>query len=409
MPFAGAGMPSRRGAIGCLLVLLTACASSPRSSAPAESRSPAPSAEAPAPAVEEEPAAPAPRRVTIGGAGDVLVHTKVALAAEQRGGFAHVFGELREVIGEDEIAFVNLETPLSLRVTPEGTGELPVLGASPAVAPALAAVGFDVASLANNHAYDQTARGLEETLAALAEASVSAIGAASTAEEAPGPVVIERDGVRVAFVAFTERLNRGPILRAHAAYVARFDPTRAEAALALARSRADVVVASIHWGHDFQVEPLAAHRALARRLVEQGADVILGHGPHVLHEVERLSSPRGEAVCAYSLGNLVSNQGARYRAGGRTPPDLNPAAALAESRDAVWLRARVVLEGERLRIDALEAVPLWTHNNRDAAIMGREPVDIRVRPLRSIEDEAIREERRPIIARTLGEAVVLVD
>src|SRR5690606_34576200 len=149
-------------------------------------------------------------------------------AAEQRGGFGHVFGELREVIGDDEIAFVNLETPLSVRVTPQGTGQLPVLGASPAVAPALAEVGFDVASLANNHAYDQTARGLEETLAALAEASVAAIGAAATADAAPGPVVIERAGVRVAFVAFTERLNRGPIQREHAAYVARFDPARAE-------------------------------------------------------------------------------------------------------------------------------------------------------------------------------------
>ena len=229
--------------------------------------------------------------------------------------------------------------------------------------------------------------------------------------------------MRVAFVAFTERLNRGPIVRPHAAYVARFDPARAEAALALARSRADVVVASIHWGHDFQMEPLAAHRALARRLVEQGADLILGHGPHVLHaharnepvsaahvlhEVERLESPRGDAVCAYSLGNLVSNQGARYRAGGRTPEGLNPAASLAESRDAVWLRARVVLEEDRLRIEALEAVPLWTHNNRDAAVVGAEPVDIRVRPLRAV-DEAVREERGPIIARTLGDAVTIVD
>ena len=392
-------------------MLLSACGSSPqRSPAPSEPSAgdaPSPSVEAPPP-VEEAPAEAAPRRVTIGGAGDVLVHTKVAQAADDRGGYAHVFGELREVIGEDEVAFVNLETPLSLRLTPQGTGELPLLGASAAVAAALAEAGFDVASLANNHAYDQTARGLEETLAALAEASVAAVGAASTEQEAPGPIVIERGGVRVAFVAFTERLNRGPIVRPHAAYVARFDPARAEAALALARSRADVVVASIHWGHDFQMEPLAAHRALARRLVEQGADLILGHGPHVLHEVERLESPRGDAVCAYSLGNLVSNQGARYRAGGRTPEGLNPAASLAESRDAVWLRARVVLEGDRLRIEALEAVPLWTHNNRDAAVVGAEPVDIRVRPLRAV-DEAVREERGPIIARTLGEAVTIVD
>jgi hypothetical protein len=124
--------------------------------------------------------------------------------------------------------------------------------------------------------------------------------------------------------------------------------------------------------------------------------------------VERLESPRGDAVCAYSLGNLVSNQGARYRGRGRTPDGLNPAAALAESRDGAWFRVRVVLEGDRIGIEALEAVPLWTHNNRDAAAVGAEPVDIRVRPLRAI-DEVLSEERRPIIARTLGDAVTLLD
>lgn len=356
---------------------------------------------------ESEP--PEPQRVTIGAGGDVLVHIKVARAAAvHEGGFAHVFGELSSIIGDDEIAFVNLETPLSIRVPPV-TGDPPLLGAPPEVARALAEVGVDVASVANNHAYDQTARGLEETLAALAGAGIAAVGAAATPDDAPGPVVIERAGVRVAFLAFTERINRGPVARDHEAHVARFDRERAAAALARARERAQVVVVSIHWSHDFYVQPLRGHRALARWLVEQGADVILGHGPHVLQEVERLESPRGEALCAYSLGNLVSNQGLRWRPGRRPPEGMHPAVVLPETRDGAWLRARFALEGDRVRVEAVEAVPLWTHNNHfDRMRSPREPIDIRVRPLRSIEP-TLAGERRPIIERTLGGEVQLVD
>lgn len=398
--------------------LFWACASSP---APPEAR-PEPRAAAreapedPAPPAadpEPEPAhAAGPRRVVIGGSGDVLAHIKVVRSAREhadRGGFRHVFGELREVIGEDEIAFVNLETPLSERVTPE-TGDPPVLGAPAEVADALAAAGIDVASVANNHAYDQTAVGMEDTLRALRGANVVAVGAAPREEDAAGPAIVERDGVRVAFVAFTERINRGPGGRAHEAHVARFERGRAAPVLAAARRQADVVVVSIHWSTDFVVRPFPPQRELARWLVDQGADVILGHGPHVLQEVERLPSPRGEAVCAYSLGNFVSNQGLRYRFGRRPPSGVHPAVVLPATRDGAWVRVRLAVEGDAVRVEAIEAVPLWTHNNFLRALEQRlEPrLDIRVRPLRDTEDE-VRAERRPFIERALGPAVRLLE
>lgn len=363
---------------------------------------------------EEPPSTPAAapvRAVTIGAGGDVLVHLKVARSAlehEDEGGFEHVFGELREVVGDDEIAFVNLETPLSERV-PAETGDPPVLGAPASVASALAAAGIDVASVANNHSYDQTALGMEDTLRALSAARVRAVGAGPSEEEAPGPVVVEQGGVRVAFLAFTERINRGPVARDTSARVPRFERELAARALARAREQADVVVVSMHWSHDFVESPRLAQRALARWLVERGADVILGHGPHVLQEVERLESARGDAVCAYSLGNLVSNQGLRYAPGRRIPAGLHPAVVRPETRDGAWLRVRLVLDGERMRIERLEAVPLWTHNNYVRVARREEPrLDIRVRPLRAV-DPAVRDERRPVIERALGAAVRLLE
>ncbi|HJL19020.1 MAG TPA: CapA family protein, partial [Sandaracinaceae bacterium LLY-WYZ-13_1] len=358
-----------------------------------------------------DPAAapPSPRRVTIGAAGDVLVHLKVARSAREHadeGGFAHVFGELASVIGDDEIAFANLETPLSDRV-PAESGEPPVLGAPAEVARALGGAGIDVVSVANNHSYDQTAAGLADTLEALDEADVRAAGADADVARAPGPVVVERDGVRVAFVAFTERVNRGPVARGDYVHVARFDEAAARAILARARRAADVVVLSIHWSHDFVEQPLIAQREHARALVEAGADLVIGHGPHVLQEVERLASPRGDAVVAYSLGNLVSNQGLRYFAGRRIPEGLHPAVVLPATRDGAWLRTGFALEDGRVRVERLEAVPLWTHNNYlDVARRRADRLDIRVRPLRAI-DETLRTERRPAIADALGDEVEL--
>jgi poly-gamma-glutamate synthesis protein (capsule biosynthesis protein) len=182
------------------------------------------------------------------------------------------------------------------------------------------------------------------------------------------------------------------------------------AAIERARAQADVVVVSIHWSHDFVERPNGRQRERARLLVDHGADVILGHGPHVLHAVERMSSPRGEALCAYSLGNLVSNQGLRYRVGRRAAAGAHPATWLPTSRDGAWLRVEVSASAGHVTIGRVEAVPLFTFNNfwdmeRDRAL---EP-DIRVQRLGAVTDEPLRAERRPIIAATLTDVVSLVD
>lgn len=402
---------SPRLSICALTIALAACAAPTRQPVTA-----APSPLAPTPTVAAiapaEPAAePAIRAVTIGASGDLLFHLKVVRTAREHadeGGFAWVLGGLESVIGEDELAFANLETPLSERVPPE-TGDPPILGAPAEAAAALSAVGIDVVSVANNHGYDQTAIGMSETLAALDEAGVRHVGAAIAEVDAPGPAIFERDGVRVAFVAFTERLNRGPVFRGDHPQIARYDAERAEAALRRARELADVVVLSIHWSSDFITEPRRGQRRRARALVDAGADVIIGHGPHVLQEVERLESARGDALVAYSLGNLVSNQALRYWVGRRRPPEgMHPAVILPALRDGAWLRTRLVVEDDTLRIERVEAVPLWTRNNFVQFANGHaERLEIRVDPLH-ISPERVRAERLPMIAEALGDAVTLI-
>jgi len=340
------------------------------------------------------------RRVVIGASGDILFHTRVLDAAEAHG-MDRVFAGLSEIIDPDEIAFANLETPLSMDREPM-RGNPPRLGAPPESAQVLARAGLDVLSVANNHVWDQSHLGLADTLEAVHEAGILAVGSAPTEELAPGPVIVDREGVRVAFLAWTDHIQGYAGTRRPSARVAMYEQRAVRRALETARAQADVVVASMHWGLAYRHDHRSEQRSAAAYLIRHGADVVLGHGPHVLQPVERASSPRGEALVAYSLGNLVSNQGYLYRRG-RRERGVERALREPATRDGVWLRISVdVLDGQ-VRIADVEGVPLWTDNNHwDVERRRAAAPDIRILPLGTLADAELRAERRTAIARALG-------
>lgn len=335
--------------------------------------------------------------------GDVLIHRSVARTAAAHtaeGGFGWVLAPLRAEIPNDAVAFANLETPLSERRRRPGDFRLPILGADPSLARALAGAGFDVVSVANNHAFDQTGEGLHETAEALRAAGVACAGTGRSDAEAVGVTVVERGGVRVGVVAFTDHVNASTGYNPHHAFLALASGgARVAASLRAARRRADVVVLSIHWGRDFAYAPTAAQRAIARLWVDAGADLIVGTGPHVLQRVERMRSPRGDAVVAWSMGNLVSNQGAGYREGAIPAPRNDPSAT-PFARDGALLRVTVERVGRTVGLRGLEAVPLWTDHAGDGSV--------RASLLRDAPP-SLRAERRRAIARALGPAVTLRD
>ena len=346
--------------------------------------------------------------VVIGASGDLLIQPRVVSAARAAvDGFDRIVAPVRVMARDEDIAFANLESPLSEEIAVT-SGSPPTLGAPPELAGSLARAGIDVVSLANNHAWDQGARGAALTARAVHDAGIVGVGAAPRPIDAFAPAVVTRAGVRVAFLAVTERVNAGPGEPSEpSASIATWDDSLVAASLARARRVADVVVVSIHWSHDFWDGPREEQRERARFLVDHGADIVLGHGPHVLHAVERIASARGDAVCAYSLGNLVSNQGFAYRLGHEGLG--HEATWRPDSRDGAWLRVRASI-GERVTIGRIEAVPLFTYNNypaRDAGLEEHE--DIRVQRLVDVSDVALRRERRAAIAAALGPEVRLVD
>ncbi|MFN7143541.1 MAG: CapA family protein [Myxococcota bacterium] len=247
--------------------------------------------------------------LTLGLAGDAMLGRGVARGIEVYG-TDHAIGAVTPLWAEADARLANLACALTGRRTGwEGAGvESSYLRADPSAAQALARAGVDAVDLANDHTLDYGCVGLADTAAALDAVGVAHAGAGPDLAAAERPVRLERAGWRISLLAFADRpaaWAAGP-----SAPGIRFVPmdasgaARARAAIAAERRHADLVVVSMHWGPAMKNRPGPACRNFARTLVEAGADVVWGHGAHVVQAVEWI---HGRPVL-YDAGDLVSDR-----------------------------------------------------------------------------------------------------
>ena len=262
--------------------------------------------------VERPVPEPAPGRVRLLFAGDVMQHLPQVTAARRgdgfvyRGGFACLRGRFRSA----DLVVVNLETTLTR--TDRYTG-YPCFRSPAALADALRDAGVDVAVLANNHCCDGGAAGVHTTVAELRRCGIRHTGVFTDSLDraANNPLWLEHCGVRFALLNYTYGTNGIPV--PEGVRVNLIDTVRMAADLAAARaSGVDFIVACVHWGDEYQRRENAAQRSLAAFLRRHGTDVVVGIHPHVIQPWVADSSH----VVLYSLGNLVSGQRRRYTDGG---------------------------------------------------------------------------------------------
>lgn len=233
-----------------------------------------------------------PPHFAIAMVGDVSLGREVAQALE--GDWEAAFSEVQPWLAGADLTFANLESPLT--TAPQVRGRYDLRAPLEAVA-ALRAAGFDVVSLANNHALDAGKVGLRETVDTLSKAGIT-------------PLIDRETGRLVDWCAGNQSTNHQSTnlpsyrLLAFDDSVAPLDMETTARAVTAVAAHGDVVVVSIHWGGEYQAAPGPRQKAVAQTLAEAGADVIVGHGPHVLQRVDWL----GETLVAYSLGNFLFDQ-----------------------------------------------------------------------------------------------------
>jgi poly-gamma-glutamate synthesis protein (capsule biosynthesis protein) len=214
------------------------------------------------------------------------------------------FSSVQPLLDSADLRFANLESVLSRQPYNETVrpGNPLVFTGPPEGAALLKTAGIDLVSTANNYAWDYGPSALQASMKTLSEAGVRFVGTSSEVGAAYRPLIVDVAGWRVSIFAVTEIWNFGELSK-HVArdYVAGADFDRLADELETARKESDLVIVSYHGGSEYENVPLRSTREFADKVMAAGADVFLGHHPHVPHGI----AFAGERPIFYSLGNFV--------------------------------------------------------------------------------------------------------
>lgn len=216
------------------------------------------------------------------------------------------FRKISKTIRSADIMFANLEMPLTSRGRRVGA-----FRGQPRFAKHLADAGVSVVSLANNHAMDCEGVGLRETIRALRDNGIGIVGAGKNLAHARRPHVIVKNGIRVGFLAYNQLLGKPSgscFALCDRAGVAPLDPSLVLNDIRSSRRHVELLVLSLHWGQEEAKLVSDRARSLAHAFVDAGADIVVGHHPHIPQGIEAYR----KGFVAYSLGNFVFSHGHHY-------------------------------------------------------------------------------------------------
>ena len=253
--------------------------------------------------------------MTMSFTGDIMMHYAVKNCAKRHsdspthvhtaGGFNWLFSKVSPLISAADFAVGNMEFPVS---PPFIQNEF-IFNCPPQVIPSLAQSGFDAVTLANNHMLDQGNKGLLNTFDFLEKSKLPYFGAARTEKTAREGMLFEKNGIRVRVLSYTGILNYSYPANPPFTINRLDERDKLMADIAAARKDCDILIVQPHWGTEYVTSPNADQRELYRAMINAGADLVIGHHPHVLQDIEGVTAPDGRR-CAifYSLGNFICNQ-----------------------------------------------------------------------------------------------------
>lgn len=244
------------------------------------------------------------RDVSLLAVGDVNLGNGPATVMARRGR-RWPWGSVAPVLRRGDIAMANLECAVSTRGSPVPK-EYNFRGRPGALRVARRYAGLDVLNLANNHVGDYGTQALLDTVRNVRGFGMVPVGAGFNSTAAHRPRIVERLGLRVAFVGFSDIGPASFQAGSHKPGTAFASVDAIRRDVAAAKQDADVVVATFHWGIERATRENERQRVFAGVAISAGADAVIGAHPHVLQPVRR---PGKHRVVAYSLGNFVWSAG----------------------------------------------------------------------------------------------------
>ncbi len=212
------------------------------------------------------------------------------------------FKRMDSILLSADAVFVNLESPITDQ---KGETENPksnfVFCAPPIAATVLKKGGVSLVSTANNHAFDYSLKGLRETILDLEKEHIGHVGTSVDSVDRIPPVIVKRNGIAIGFLAYTQFVNAAGPWQGR---IAVFDSMQARRDIKRLKRKTDFVIVSFHGGKEYTVGPDTRTKRQLESLVNAGADIVVGHHPHVPQGIEVFN----DKLIFYSLGNFVFNQ-----------------------------------------------------------------------------------------------------
>jgi poly-gamma-glutamate synthesis protein (capsule biosynthesis protein) len=239
------------------------------------------------------------QEIVINAVGDIMLAGS-GTQTFKRVGYDYPFSATAAELKTGDITIGNLESPIARRGK-EFVNKKYRFRSAPQAAAALKNAGFSIVTLANNHMMDFGRTALAETRRHLDRAGISYAGAGESLYDARKGAIITVKGIRVAFLAYSLTLPEEFYATATQPGTAPGYSLLYREDIAEARKVADYVVVSFHWGTELKDMPNPYQVTAAHSAIDAGADVVLGHHPHVLQGIECYR----KGVILYSLGNFA--------------------------------------------------------------------------------------------------------
>lgn len=295
--------------------------------------------------------------------GNLIIHQSQINGAKNENGydFSPSFQYIKEMVSEADISLGILEGALA---GGEPTG-YPIFNSPDEVIDSLRDTGIDVVNYANNHIYDYDDEGLQRTIEITKEKGLDVLGVKSTEEE-KSYLVKEVDGVKIGFVSYVfetaavngyKTINSNPVSINSENLINTFNYNDLESFYnriaseisAMKTEGVEFIIASMHWGEEYNTYIEATQNEIAKKLNELGVDIILGGHPHVIQPYEIICNESGHSTFViYSQGNSLSNQSEQE-------------IGVAESEDGIMIKFTLEKKDGNVSLKEYKIIPTWVY------------------------------------------------
>ncbi len=232
--------------------------------------------------------------------GDILLDRGIRRMINKKG-VNRIFEGIKAIISSQDLAFCNLECPVHPETIGRAQEKKYCFRGDPESLIAMKIAGLNIMCVANNHSLDWGTEGFSETLRLLNENDIFIVGGGKSHSEAIKPVFIEKNGLTFAFLGVVDFLMESVPRQSNKPAPAYAAMEQLTAEIIKVNNKVDFIIVSFHWGEENSHIPNSRQVAYAHQVIDAGADLVLGHHPHVLQSIECYK----DRLILYSLGNFI--------------------------------------------------------------------------------------------------------